>query len=130
LLGGLITGTLGWPWVCWIDLPVRIEKHSAPLVPFRALRSRVLIGGNLVVLSAGMTVDGMLVTLTAYAQRVLGRPAMRFGLMARRPAAWRVSGRWARFGVRRVTAVGTILLAGACALLRRDAAHPARGTPT
>lgn len=126
MLGGLITGTLGWPQVFWIDLPVRIEKRSAaPLVPFRALRSRVLIGGNLVVLSAGM-----LVTLTAYAQRVLGRPAMRFGLMARRPAAWRVSGRWARFGVRRVTAVGTILLAGACALLRRDAAHPARGTPT
>jgi hypothetical protein len=102
--------------VFWIDLPVRIEERSAaPLVPFRALRSRVLIGGNLVVLSTGMTVDGVLVTLTAYAQRVLGRPAMRFGPVARWPAAWRVSGPVARFGVHRVTAVGTIMLAGACA---------------
>jgi MFS family permease len=193
LLGGIITETLGWPWVFWINLPVGltvlcvapavlresrapirgrpfdvagavtvtlamallvyaiteppspirttvplvaglamaalfvlVEKRSAaPLVPLRALRSRVLIGGNLVVLSAGMTVDGMLVTLTAYAQQVLGWSAMRFGLVAAAMTVSAVAGGLAsqrpatRLGVRRVAAVGTVLLAVACALLTR-----------
>ena len=193
LLGGIITETLGWTWVFWINLPVgltvlcaapavlresrghvrgrpfdvagavtvtlamallvyaiteppspvrttvplaagltlaalfvRLEKRSAaPLVAFRALRSRMLLGGNLVVLSAGMTVDGMLVTLTAYAQQVLGWSAARFGLAAAAMTVSAVAGGLAgqrpatRFGVRPVAAVGTILLAGACALLTR-----------
>jgi MFS family permease len=61
---------------------VLVERHSAaPLLPVRALRSRPLLGGNLVILLAGMTVDGMLVTLTAYGQQVLGWSALRFGLV-------------------------------------------------
>jgi MFS family permease len=191
LLGGIVTETLGWQWVFWINLPVGItvltvapavlresrgpvrgrpfdlagavtvtlamtllvyaitelpsgtmtigplaaglalaalfvlieRRSAAPLVPFRALRSRVLIGGNLIVLIAGMTVDGMLVTLTAYAQQVLDWSAMRFGLVAAAMTVSSVAGGLAsqrlatRLGVRRVAATGTVLLAGACALL-------------
>jgi MFS family permease len=69
LLGGLITDTLGWQW-----------GSAAPLLPFRLLRSRVLVGGNLLLLIAGMAVDGMLITLTSHVQQVLGsRKRVRWG---------------------------------------------------
>ena len=60
---------------------VRIEARSpAPLVPLRIFRSRTLVGGNLVVLVAGIAVDGMLILVTLYAQQVLGFSALQFGL--------------------------------------------------
>jgi EmrB/QacA subfamily drug resistance transporter len=60
---------------------VRIEARSpAPLVPLRIFRSRTLVGGNLVVLVAGIAVDGMLILVTIYAQQVLGFSALQFGL--------------------------------------------------
>lgn len=69
--------------VALAGLFVTIETRSAaPLIPFRALRSRVLIGGNLLIFTAGMAVDGLLITLTSYVQRVLGWSAMQFGLLA------------------------------------------------
>jgi MFS family permease len=189
LLGGLLTATLGWPWVFWINLPVGLavltfapgllpesrgrkrpigltgagaltlaatllvyaitrppaspaqagglaaaagaaslfvvaERRTAfPLVPLRALRERTLLAGNAVILVAGMAVDGMLVTLTSYAQRQLGWPAPRFGLVAAvmtatSVAAALVAQRYAtRVGVRRVAATNLCLLAGTCALL-------------
>ena len=62
---------------------VLVERRSAaPLLPVRVLRSRPLLGGNLRHAVAGMTVDGMLITLTAYGQQVLGWSALRFGLVA------------------------------------------------
>ena len=61
---------------------VGIEARSTgPLVPLRIFRSRSLIGGNLVLLTAGMCVDGMLVIATLYAQDVLGYSTIQFGLM-------------------------------------------------
>jgi hypothetical protein len=40
------------------------SRSSAPLVPMRVLRSRTLVGGNIVLLAAGMSIDGMLYVLT------------------------------------------------------------------
>ncbi|WP_433345594.1 MFS transporter [Microtetraspora malaysiensis] len=197
LLGGIITDTLGWQWVFWINVPVGalvlmlaptvlresrdragsrsfdiagaltitpalallvyiitrmqtsgwadvksvgllatvavlvwlfilIEKRSAaPLVPFRALRSRMLIGGNLLLLIAGMTVDGMLITLTSFVQQVLGWPAAQFGLVAAMMTVAAVAGALlsqrvvTRLGLRRVAAAGTVLLGCGCLLLTR-----------
>lgn len=103
---------------------VLIERRSAaPLVPFRALSSRVLIGGNLVVCTAGMAVDGMLITLTSYVQRVLGWSALQFGVLAAVMTVTSVVGVMygqhavSRYGVRSVAACGTVLLGLGCLLL-------------
>jgi MFS family permease len=103
---------------------VRVEARSAaPLVPLRVFRSRSLAGGNLLVLAAGMAVDGMLVTLTGYVQQGLGWSAARFGLLAALMTVTSVGGVWlsqrlvSRYGLARVAASGTILLAIACLLL-------------
>ncbi|HEV7973850.1 MFS transporter [Amycolatopsis sp.] len=102
---------------------VLIERRSAaPLMPFRILRSRTLVGGNLVVLVAGMAVDGMLITVTAYAQQTLGWSAAHFGLVAAVMTVTAVVGALVgqrcvtKFGIRPVAATGTILLAMACLL--------------
>jgi Na+/melibiose symporter-like transporter len=55
-------------------------RSAAPLIPLRILRSRTLIGGNVIMLIAGLAVDGMLFILTLYAQQVLGYSALQFGL--------------------------------------------------
>lgn len=116
---GLLAGAAGFA-----ALFALVERRSAaPLLPLGALRSRSLTGGNVVMLLAGMTVDGMLVTLTAYGQRVLGWSPIRFGLMAAVMTVTSVAGalvsqrRVTRTGVRRVAVTGTALLACASALL-------------
>ncbi|MFJ7423800.1 MFS transporter [Streptomyces uncialis] len=202
LLGGLITDTLGWQWVFWINVPVGvvvlvlapvmliesrnearvrsfdlagaltvtsalvlfvhavtgvpdagwssrhvlgplagataltalfvvIERRSkAPLVPFGVLRSRSLVGGDLLLLVTGMAVDGMLIVLTAHAQTALGWSPVRFGLTAGVMTVAAVVGALGsqrvvtRFGVRPVATVGTALLAGACLLLTRVVSEP------
>ncbi|HEY1574536.1 MAG TPA: MFS transporter [Pseudonocardiaceae bacterium] len=88
-------------------------------MPTRLLRSRLLVGGNLVILVAGMAVDGMLVTLTAYAQQAMGFSALRFGLLAAMMTVTSVAGALAgqravtRYGVRAVAVVGAVCLLGA-----------------
>jgi MFS family permease len=121
--GGLLLAT-----AACAALFVVIERRSArPLVPLRLLRSRSLVGGNLLILIAGMSVDGMLVTLTGYTQRVLGWPPVRFGLVAAVMTVASVVGALAgqrvvtRFGPRSVAVCGTVLLGGACVLLARVA---------
>ena len=60
---------------------VLIEMRTpAPLVPLRLFRSPTLVGGNLVILTAGMAVDGLLFTFTLFAQQVLGYSAVQFAL--------------------------------------------------
>lgn len=60
---------------------VGIERRSpAPLVPMRIFASRTLVGGNLIVVIAGVAVDGLLIVVTLYAQQVLGFSALQFGL--------------------------------------------------
>jgi len=69
--------------VLLITVFARLEHRAAePLVPLRSLRSRSLVGGNLLILVAGMAVDAMLITLTGYLQQGLGWTAAQFGLVA------------------------------------------------
>jgi MFS family permease len=151
LLGGLITVTLGWQWIFFINVPLggamlllspvllreppavegsrqvdmpgtvtitcavalfiytvtetsqqgwltprtlgelgialalfaafaRIESRRAvPMLPPGLLRSRTLAASNLVLLTAGLSVDGMVFTVSLYTQRVLGYSAIQFG---------------------------------------------------
>jgi EmrB/QacA subfamily drug resistance transporter len=56
------------------------SRHPAPLVPLRLLRSRTLVGANLVMLLFSTVAFGMPFILTLYAQQVLGYSALRFGV--------------------------------------------------
>jgi EmrB/QacA subfamily drug resistance transporter len=56
------------------------SRHRAPLVPLRILRSRTLVGANVVMLLNGTVAFGMPFILTLYAQQVLGYSAVKFGL--------------------------------------------------
>jgi EmrB/QacA subfamily drug resistance transporter len=56
------------------------SRHRAPLVPLRFLRSRTLVGANLVMLLTGAVAVGMPFVLTLYAQQVLGYSAVKFGV--------------------------------------------------
>jgi hypothetical protein len=103
-----------------------IEARSrAPLVPLRIFRARALAGGNLVLLAAGMCVDGTLLIVTLYAQEVLGYPAVRFGLMTAVLTVTSAAGAYAaqavvtRAGVRPVGAAGMALVAAGCLVLTR-----------
>jgi EmrB/QacA subfamily drug resistance transporter len=115
--------------VALIGLFVIIETHSAaPLVPLRTLRSRTLAGGNLVLLAAGMSVDGMLITLTLYAQLVLGYSTVEFGLMTAVMTVMSVVGTYggqalvSRIGFGPVAAAGMVLLGTACLALTQVSA--------
>jgi EmrB/QacA subfamily drug resistance transporter len=55
-------------------------RSAAPLAPLRVLRSRALVGGNLVLVALGMLAFGMPFILTQYAQQVLDYSAIEFGL--------------------------------------------------
>jgi EmrB/QacA subfamily drug resistance transporter len=105
-------------------LLVAVEKRSrAPLAPLRIFRSRSLVGGNLLLLVAGMSVNGgMGFTLTQYAQVILGYSAVQFGLMFAIMTVLTVTGSMLaggplviRFGPRPV-AVCALLLMGASSL--------------
>jgi EmrB/QacA subfamily drug resistance transporter len=56
------------------------SRHPAPLLPLRFLRSRTLVGANLVMLLLGAVAVGMPFILTLYAQQVLGYSAVKFGV--------------------------------------------------
>jgi EmrB/QacA subfamily drug resistance transporter len=56
------------------------SRHRAPLVPIRILRSRTLVGANLVMLLVGAVAVGMPFVLTLYGQQVLGYSAVEFGV--------------------------------------------------
>jgi EmrB/QacA subfamily drug resistance transporter len=55
------------------------SRHPEPLVPLRFLRSRTLVGANLVMVLFGTVGFGMPFILTQYAQQVLGFSALEFG---------------------------------------------------
>ena len=56
------------------------SRSAAPLMPLRVLRSRTLVGGNLVLAAIGMLAFGVSIILTLYAQQVLGYTPLEFGL--------------------------------------------------
>jgi len=103
-------------------------RSSAPLVPRRLLRSRTLVGGNAVILAAGMAVDGMLITLTGHVQQGLGWSAARFGLVAAVMTVASVIGGLVsqraalRLGVRRVAVTAAALVTAGCLLLTQVSA--------
>jgi MFS family permease len=135
--------TGGWTWrtvgtlaasAALMGLFCLLESRSAaPLVPRRLLRSRTLLGGNALVLAAGMAVDGMLITLTGHVQLALGWSALRFGLVAAVMTVASVVGGLVSqrlalaLGLRRVAVTGAALLAGGCLLLTQVSAAGSLG---
>jgi EmrB/QacA subfamily drug resistance transporter len=103
-------------------------RSAAPLVPLRIFRSRMLVGGNLVLATLGMVAFGMSLIVSLYAQQVLGYSAVEFGLGTAVMTVGAVTGSTAgqalatRFGVRAVAAVGVVLTAAGCLLLTRVSA--------
>jgi EmrB/QacA subfamily drug resistance transporter len=104
----------------WIE-----ARSPAPLVPLRIFRSRTLVGGNLMLLTAGMCIDGTLLIVTFYAQGVLGYSALQFGLMTAVLTGMSVVGAYSaqaivtRVGSRWVGAAGMALVVAASLLLTR-----------
>ncbi|MDX2356531.1 MFS transporter [Dietzia sp. PP-33] len=103
---------------------VAVELRSpAPLVPMRIFASRALVGGNLVIMIAGVAVDGLLIVVTLYAQQVLGLSALQFGMVMAVMTVTSVIGvivgqhLVTRTGFRLVASWGMILLMIACVLL-------------
>lgn len=103
---------------------VGIEQRSeTPLVPLSIFKSRTLLGGNLVVLAAGMSVDGMLYIFTLYSQQVLGYSAMQFGFTMTIMTLLSVAGVSfgqhfvTRSGFRIVAATGMFLIGLSCVIL-------------
>jgi EmrB/QacA subfamily drug resistance transporter len=101
-----------------------IERRSAaPLAPLRIFRSRALVGGNLTLLALGMVAWGMGLTVSLYAQRVLGYSAIEFGLGTAVLTLGAVVGATAgqvlvtRVGPRPVAVVGLALTGLGCLLL-------------
>ena len=99
------------------------SRHRAPLVPPRILRSRTLVGANLVMLLFGTVAFGMPLVLTLYAQQVLGYSAVRFGLgtavFTVMAAVGSIVGQAIvpRFGYRAVAAAGMALVGAGSLLL-------------
>ncbi|HLR96926.1 MAG TPA: MFS transporter [Jiangellaceae bacterium] len=73
--------------------------------------SRSLVGGNLVIVIAGVAVDGLLIVVTLYTQQVLGFSAMQFGLTMAIMTVTSVLG--VIFGQHLVTRTGFALVATA-----------------
>ncbi|HVX44382.1 MAG TPA: MFS transporter [Mycobacteriales bacterium] len=100
-----------------------IESRVAdPLLPPRILRSRTLVGGNLIGLVSGMAAFGQGFILTQYGQQVLGWSASRYGVASAVMPVLAVVGSIvgqhlvSRLGFRAVAAGGMVLLAAGCLL--------------
>jgi EmrB/QacA subfamily drug resistance transporter len=99
------------------------SRHRAPLVPLRVLRSRTLVGANLVMLLFGTVAFGMPFVLTLYAQQVLGYSALEFGagtaVLAVAAAASSIFAQAAvlKVGFRKVAAAGMTLMGAGSLLL-------------
>ncbi|GEK22747.1 MFS transporter [Cellulomonas xylanilytica] len=97
---------------------VLVERRAvAPLVPWRVVRSRRLVTGNLLLLVAGTCVDGVLLVLALDAQAAGSRSPVHFGLTTAAMTGASVVGSVVgqavvtRVGVRAVAVAGTALLA-------------------
>jgi EmrB/QacA subfamily drug resistance transporter len=105
------------------------SRHPAPLVPLRLLRSRTLVGANLVMLLFSTVAFGMPFILTLYAQQVLGYSALKFGVtsvvMPVGAAVGSFVGQAAvlRVGFRPVAATGMALMAVGSLLLTQPSVH-------
>jgi EmrB/QacA subfamily drug resistance transporter len=99
------------------------SRHRAPLLPLRLLRSRTLVGANLVMLLFGTVAFGTPFVLTLYAQQVLGYSAIEFGLGTAVFTVMAAAGSIVsqavvlKVGFRTVAATGMALLAGGALVL-------------
>jgi EmrB/QacA subfamily drug resistance transporter len=104
------------------------SRHRAPLVPLGILRSRTLVGANVVMLLFATVGFGMPFILTLYAQRVLGYSALEFGIsFVVVPVAAAVGmivaqAAVARVGFRALAATGMTLLGAGSLLLTQVSA--------
>jgi EmrB/QacA subfamily drug resistance transporter len=104
------------------------SRHRAPLVPLRFLRSRTLVGANLVMLVFGTLGFGMPFILTLYAQQVLGYSALKFGVssvvLPVGAAVGSIVGQAAvlKVGFRPIAAAGMALMGGGALLLTQVSA--------
>jgi EmrB/QacA subfamily drug resistance transporter len=98
-------------------------RSTAPLVPLAILRSRALVGGNIVLVTLGMLAFGMPFILTQYAQQILDYSPLQFGagsvVMPVMAAVGSTVGQniVTRTGFRAVAAVSLVLTGAGCALL-------------
>jgi EmrB/QacA subfamily drug resistance transporter len=109
---------------------VALERRSElPLVPLRIFRSRTLVGGNLTLAALGMVAWGMSVTVSLYAQQVLGYTALEFGLGTAVMTVMAVLGSTVgqlivtRIGFRTVAVFGLVLTGAGCLLLSQISAE-------
>jgi EmrB/QacA subfamily drug resistance transporter len=100
-----------------MEVFIVVERRSAAaLVPLRLFRSRLLVGGNLTMALFAMSAWGMSVTLSEYAQDVLGFSPLRFGIGTAVMTVMAVIGAYAaqaaltRFSIRTVVAAGMVLV--------------------
>src|ERR671911_2126728 len=99
------------------------SRHRAPLVPLRFLRSRTLVGANLVMLVFSTVAFGMPFILTLYAQQVLGYSAVEFGIgsivlaLGATVGAIVAQGAVLKVGFRPVAATGMALMGAGSLLL-------------
>jgi EmrB/QacA subfamily drug resistance transporter len=99
------------------------SRHPAPLLPLRMLRSRTLVGANLVMLLFATLGFGMPFIVTQYAQQVLGYSALEFGAsfvvtpVAAAAGMIVAQAAVARVGFRPVAATGMALLGAGSLLL-------------
>jgi EmrB/QacA subfamily drug resistance transporter len=99
------------------------SRHPAPLLPLRLLRSRTLVGANIVMLLFATVGFGMPFILTLHAQQVLGYSPLEFGVsFVVTPVAAAVGMMVAqaavpRLGFRAVAATGMALLGAGSLLL-------------
>jgi EmrB/QacA subfamily drug resistance transporter len=122
-IGLLITSAVLVALFAWIE-----TRSRAPLVPLGIFRSRTLVGGNLVLAALGMVAWGMSLTVSLYAQQVLGYSAFRFGLGTSVMTAMTLVGSIGgqsivtRVGFRWVATAGLLLTGLGCLLLAQVSA--------
>ncbi|MBP2335656.1 EmrB/QacA subfamily drug resistance transporter [Saccharothrix coeruleofusca] len=108
-----------------VAFTVRQATARTPLMPLRLLRSRAVVGANLVQLPTMSAMFAFQILVALFMQRVLHYSALSTGL-AMLPAATAIGGVSlllsprlnTRFGARNVLLVGLVLLFGAMLLLR------------
>ncbi|WP_037307755.1 MFS transporter [Amycolatopsis orientalis] len=139
LIGGTVTRAFGWEWVFFLNIPVALillvatpalleesrdaSRRGAPLVPLRIFSSRMLTGGNLVMLTSAMGAFGVSFLISRYAQEVLGYSPLLFGVATAVLPVMAVVGAYGgqalipKIGVRGLAAAGTVLLGAGCLTL-------------
>ncbi|GAB3737591.1 MFS transporter [Amycolatopsis oliviviridis] len=139
LIGGTLTRAFGWEWVFFLNVPVAlallvatpallsesrdVSRRGAPLIPLRIFSSRMLTGGNLVMLTSAMGAFAVSFLISRYAQEVLGYSPLLFGVATAVLPVMAVAGAYGgqalipKIGLRGLAVAGTVLLGAGCLAL-------------